>query len=320
MGITSVPRRLFRLFWPGSLCPSLWRAIPLACLFATGLSPTPTRAADPVPPSWRLSSYTRSFVRTNSWTYQWLDYYGAVDFSEGHIVIDRNNVDWSLTQGGTETSANDRICFWSPFGPPNSGDLSSSNRAVWPAAPGLGTQTNVERRGDWTYDAELGTYSHTNTYTTNAPSDLAQPYYPQVHVAVTSTQTDPGDIGIPSFCLPWTNTVTETAQARIELLTGGEPGATNVLFYSFWVYAWESTGPWINPSNIIAAGQNADAGSRVVLALAANTTTDITPTLPAAYTNYNFGVYVGAPWTYASMPSPLMMGRRRSAPTSPSPP
>lgn len=70
MGITSVPRRLFRLLWPGSLCSSLWQAVPLACLFATVFSPTPTRAAEPVPPSVRLRSYTRSFAQTNSYTYQ----------------------------------------------------------------------------------------------------------------------------------------------------------------------------------------------------------------------------------------------------------
>ena len=150
-------------------------------------------------------------------------------------MIDRNNVNWSLTQGGTETSANDRSCFWSPFGPPNSGAVSSRNRAVWPPAPGVGTQTSVDCRGSWAYDYDLSTYYYTNTYTTNGIAGLAQPYYPWVHVAINSTQTDPGDTNNPSFRLPQTNTVTETAQARIELLTGGEPGATNVMFYSIWV-------------------------------------------------------------------------------------
>ena len=200
----------------------------------------------------RSSSYTRSFAQTNSYTYQWLDTNGAVGFSEGHVVIDQNNVNWSLTPGGTETSANDRLCFWSPFGPPNSWDLSARTRTVWPPAPGLCTQTNVARRGSWAYDDELSTYSQadtyatntyaTNTYATNTYSDLTQPYYPQVHVAMTSTQTDPGDIGIPSFRLPSTNTITETAQSRIELRTGGEPGATNVMFYSIWLGVWPAGG------------------------------------------------------------------------------
>ncbi len=248
----------------------------------------------------RLSSYTRSFVQTHSWTYQWLDTNGAVDFSEGHIVIDRNNVDWSLASGGTETSANEVSCFWSPFGPPNSWGDSSSTLVVWPPAPGLGGLTNVDYRSRWVYDAELDTYSYTTT--TNPPSsstNLSQPYYPMVHVAVTSIQITTGPTNDPTFRLPETNAITETAQSRIELLTGGEPGATNVMYYSFWVFAWENTGPWINPSNIIVAGQNADVSGRIVLALAANTTTDITPNLPASYTNYNFWVPLISPWTYA---------------------
>ena len=231
--------------------------------------------------------------------YRWFDTNGAVTSTFEYVWSNQNTVNWSLAQGGTETLTDGWACFWSPQGPPNSGSTSSRTSLLWPPAPGLGTYTNISSSGNWAYDSALSSYNYVSTYATNAAADLAQPSYPWVHVAVNSTLADPGDPNNPAIRMAWTNAVTETAQARLELLTGGEPGATNVLFHTLWVYAWNNGGGGINQEDIVVAGQNAEPGNRVVLALAANTTTDITPSLPASYTNYTFWIGYAYAWTYA---------------------
>ena len=155
MGITSVPCRLFRLFWPGRPWLSLWRSIPLVCPFATTVSPPSVRAADPVLPEVRLSSYTRSFGQTNDYSCQSLDTNGAVASRWDYRWINQNDVNWSLAQGGTETYSDAWAMSWSPQAPPNSYTWDSRTSKVWPASPGTGTQTNIYHSGNWVYDSDL---------------------------------------------------------------------------------------------------------------------------------------------------------------------
>ncbi len=252
-----------------------------------------------MPPVVRLSSFTRNLSQTNGHSWQYFDTNGAVAARWDGQWVNRNTVNWSLSQGGTERAADGWVYSWSPQAPPNSYAWDTSYTLVWPAAPGTGTQTNVYHSGHWVLDSDLSTYYYTNSYSTNGYGGIPQPSYPWVHVASRVHQFDLGDTNNPSHRLLWTNDVSETAQARIELLTGGEPGATNVMFHSLWFVAYPASGGGIDPGEIVVAGQSAEPGGRIVLALAANSSQDITPTLPVAYSNYHFWVYGPVAWSYA---------------------
>ena len=230
----------------------------------------------------RLSSYTRDYDDRSYSFYQW-----AGGLSWIYAVTNINTIRWSLAQGGSDDCDQIIISDWSDGSVWRAHYLVSN---LWPPAPDLGVQTvSYVLTGPPGFD--WSSYDYTNIW-----ADFPQPDYPWEHVAVSSHEAYTGNPNDPSFQYLTQITTGETNQAYVELLTGGAPGSAEPVSIVLIVSAQNTiTGLPIHPTLIQIRGQNADVNGLVRLSTTNNLVLDVTPTLPAAYSNYTFIVATNGP-------------------------
>lgn len=247
-----------------------------------------------VPPEVRLKSYTQNYnygggsSYSGNW-YGWT-WSGSGSWSGWH------NINWNSATGGSERyggnySGSSSYTDWGSWTYGYYYDVLTT----WPASPALGTMVYTNS-WNWTYpDGQGGTLSDGGGGSETYP-DIAQPggfpwRYAQVYKYENYNWGDQDPEGQWSWTNSWGWSVVDSTRTRIDLHTGGATNSTAQTFFVLTVSAYDAeTGETIDPTVIQIRGEYADTNGNLALTLSDNSIYDVTPTLPAAYSNYYFYV------------------------------
>ena len=247
-----------------------------------------------VPPELRLKSHTQNYnygggsSYSGNW-YGWT-WSGSGGWSGWH------NINWNSTTGGSERyggnySGSSTYPDWGSYIYSYYYDVITT----WPAPPALGTMVYTNS-WNWTYpDGQGGTVSDANGGSETYP-DIAQPggfpwRYAQTYKFEPYGYGDQDPEGQWSWTNSWSWNVSDSTRTRIDLHTGGATNSTAQALFVLTVSAYNAeTWEAVDPTVIQVRGTYADSNGVVALTLSDNQIYDVTPTLPAAYSNYYFYV------------------------------
>lgn len=248
-----------------------------------------------VPPEVRLKSYTQTYSYNSGYDYD-VDWYGFAYSGSGNWG-GWHNINWNTATGGFERSGNNYSGIWTypDWGTYNWAGFYESI-TTWPAPPGLGTTLYTNSWHSSYPDGSGGTseYGDTNSATYG---DISQPggfpwRYAQTYRYDPYEYEDSDPDGAWWWTYNSTWTVSDSARTRVDLHTGGPTNSTELTVFSLTVSAYNmETWEVIDPTLIQIRTNNADTNGVIILSLNDNSVYDVTPTLPAAYSNYYFNIY-----------------------------
>ncbi len=255
-------------------------------------------ASEIVPPEVRLKSYTQNYTYGGGYSYS--GYWYGTTWSTSGGSSAWNNVNWNSASGGYESYGSSYSGNWtsSDWGAYTFGGYYDVT-TTWPAPPALGTMVYTN---SWYWscpDGQGGTIGDTNGSAEVYP-DIPQPggypwRYAQTHQVETYNSSDSD--GQWSWTNSWSWSASDSTRTHIDLHTGGATNSTAENLFVLNVSAYNAeTGETIDPTVIQIRGEYADTNGVVALTLNDNGIYDVTPTLPAAYTNYYFNVVNPYSW------------------------
>ncbi len=208
-----------------------------------------------------------------------------------------NNVNWNSASGGYESYGSSYSGNWtsSDWGAYTFGGYYDVT-TTWPAPPALGTMVYTN---SWYWscpDGQGGTIGDTNGSAEVYP-DIPQPggypwRYAQTHQVETYNSSDSDPDGQWSWTNSWSWSASDSTRTHIDLHTGGPTNSIEQTVFQLTVSAWNmETWEAIDPTLIQIRTNNADTNGVIVVSLTDNSIYDVTPTLPAAYSNYYFYIY-----------------------------
>ncbi len=263
----------------------------LASLFSPAAS-----AQDPVSPNIYLKTYTRTGL-SDSQSTTWQDF-GTQGNSYGfsHQTVNILWV-WDYVGGGTNNWDQDSyITATSTDNTENQTGVMNDSYwgfgTLWSSASQLGVTTTTNAfNGDGD-----PIFNHTNAFVTDmnvAPPSFA---WQKASISITGNTTNIASDDFGTYTNILTTATTENITTTVELSTGGYTNSTNQSV--FLISAWAvdvNTGYPIDPALIQIQGTNLDASGQLQIPLNDNDYVDLTPVLPAAFSNYLFSVAAGYP-------------------------
>lgn len=274
-------RRLIRLIFFLGLCNVI-----LADLAMAQISPpNPPVQAQSVPPEVRISKYVSYFNARNHWRLDWPSYNQFIEIYEPITDF----ISWRRDFGGTENYSDDLQVSQS-WGPPNR--CVNKFIATWVPLPSLGTKT--EHYELW----EFGVLVHHQATTQN---DISTPTFPMEYVSTVGITPPPwwlianpegGDL-----TLYQDNTI-KTAQTTVEFFSGGFPSSTTNRMWVLQFQGWDQSANGAvmdaayltNFAGVTIGGVPVDANGVAYFRMADYRTTNVTPLLPAAFSNYTYAI------------------------------
>jgi hypothetical protein len=261
-------------------------------LLCGGLAGDPAIAQIPPPnppvhiqsatPEVRINKYVASFSQTNHWRLEWPIYSQFIDFRNTTFEF----TDWTAYVGGTYDRTYDsrELVSW------NSGiyQFKESTYIDWVPLPALGTKTYK-----WSYG---------NVWAGSSIDDQVKPpVFPKEHVdAVWSNPTPQWLIDHPEGgdATLFQDDNSKTAQTFVEFFSGGYPASTTNRMWALQFQGWDQTANaavmdaayLTNFAGVTIGGVSVDANGIAYFRMKDYTTTNVTPLLPAAFSNYTYEI------------------------------